>query len=282
MFRIGEFSKIAQVPASQLRYYDEIGLFTPIQTDRETGYRYYSVQQLAALNRILALKDLGLSLEQIKRLVEEEVSPEEIRGMLTLRKAQIEQTIQSEAMRLQAVELRLQQLERQGIQDDDVVLKPLPAQPFLSLRHTCHDLSETFAIVSGMSQAVLTQVKPETLGRFAAVIHSEVYDIHDLDIEFGFLLNHHLDTRVPLSDGHVMKVRELPPVEMAATSVRFGGPEKGLSCYNAIGIWAETNQYQLMMPGREVFIVPPKIGHESEMVVEIQFPVQANSALTTR
>lgn len=279
MFRIGEFSKIAQVPASQLRYYDEIGLFTPIQTDPETSYRYYSVQQLAALNRILALKDLGLLLEQIKRLVEEEVSPEEIRGMLALRKAQIEQTLQSEAMRLQAVELRLQQLERQGqLQDDDVVLKPLPAQPFLSLRQTCHELSETFAIVSGMSQAVLTQVKPETLGRFAAVIHSEVYDIHDLDIEFGFLLNHHLDAQIPLSDGLVMKVRELPSIETAVTSIRFGGPEKGLSCYNAIGIWAETNQYQLMMPGREVFIVPPQIGHESEMVVEIQFPVKANPA----
>ena len=59
MFRIGEFSKIAQVPASLLRYYDEIGLFTPGRCDMRTSYRYYSVEQLTALNRILALKDLG-------------------------------------------------------------------------------------------------------------------------------------------------------------------------------------------------------------------------------
>lgn len=56
MFRIGEFSKIAQVPATLLRYYDDIGLFTPAHSDRDTGYRYYSVAQLSQLNRILALK----------------------------------------------------------------------------------------------------------------------------------------------------------------------------------------------------------------------------------
>ncbi|MEO0355602.1 MAG: helix-turn-helix domain-containing protein, partial [Cyanobacteria bacterium P01_A01_bin.3] len=194
MFRIGEFSKIAQVPASQLRYYDEIGLFTPIHSDRETGYRYYSVQQLAQLNRILALKDLGLSLEQVKRLVEDEVSVEEIRGMLTLRKAQIEQNLRSEAIRLQVVESRLQQLESKGqIQDDDVVLKSLPAQAFLAARHRCRSLSETFAIVQDMGQIVPKQVPAKVLGRFAALIHGERFEPEDLDLELGFLLDRDLD-----------------------------------------------------------------------------------------
>ncbi|MEM6436878.1 MAG: MerR family transcriptional regulator [Cyanobacteria bacterium P01_D01_bin.115] len=279
MFRIGEFSKIAQVPASQLRYYDEIGLFAPIHSDRETGYRYYRVQQLASLNRILALKDLGLSLDQVKRLVEDEVSPEEIRGMLALRKAQIEQNIQSEAVRLRAVESRLQQLERKGqIQDDDVVLKSLPAQPFLALRHTCRDLSETFALVSDIGQTVPKQIQPKSLGRFAAVIHSELYEVNNLDLELGFLLNHDLNLTVPLSHGLVMAVRELPPMATAVTTVRIGGPEKNIPCYSAIGTWAETHQYQLTGPGREVFLVPPKPGHESEMVAEIQFPVAEFSA----
>ena len=276
MFRIGEFSKIAQVPASQLRYYDEIGLFTPIHSDRDTGYRYYSVQQLAQLNRILALKDLGLSLEQVKRLVEDEVSAEEIRGMLTLRKAQIEQTLQAEALRLQVVESRLQQLERKGqIQDDNVVLKSLPAQAFLALRHRCHSLSETFAIVNDIGQIVPRQVKTKDLGRFAAVIHGERFEPDDLDLELGFLLNQDMDIKVPLSKDLEMTVRELPSIPTALTAMRFGGPEKGIPCYSAIGAWAETHHYQLIGPGREVFLVPPKPGHESEMVVEIQYPVTA-------
>ncbi|MEL6321256.1 MAG: MerR family transcriptional regulator [Cyanobacteria bacterium J06626_14] len=275
MFRIGEFSKIAQVPASVLRYYDDIGLFTPIHSDRDTGYRYYSVEQLSQLNRILALKDLGLALDQIKRLVMDEVSPEEIRGMLSLRKAQIEQTLQVEAIRLRAVESRLQQLEHKGgFQDDDVVLKSLPAQPFLSLRHRCQDLKQTFTLISQMNAAAAQHLTAKSLGRFAAVIHGEFYEDIDWDLEFGFYLNQTLDLTVPLSDSMVMRVRELESVEMAVTAVRFGGPENGHLCYSAIGTWAEKHQYELIGPGREIFIVPPKPGHEAEMVVEIQFPVK--------
>jgi DNA-binding transcriptional MerR regulator len=74
MFSIGEFSKIAQVPGSLLRYYDQIGLFAPDHTDRFTGYRYYSAHQLARLNRILAFKELGLSLQQITRLLDDNIS----------------------------------------------------------------------------------------------------------------------------------------------------------------------------------------------------------------
>ena len=276
MFRIGEFSKIAMVPASLLRYYDDIGLFKPVRSDRETGYRYYSVQQLAQLNRILALKDLGLSLEQVKRLLKDEVSADEIRGMLTLKKAQIEQTIQTEAARLRAVETRLEQLDRQGqLKDEDVVLKSLPSRPFLAQRHRCKGLADGLVVISEMSRIVPRYVKPKSLGRFMAVVHSELYEENDWDLEFGFVLNHELDVTVPLSKGTSMTVRELPSVDKALTAVRFGGPEKGIHAYSAIGTWAEINQYKLIGPGREVFIVPPKPGHESEMVVEIQFPVEA-------
>ena len=60
MFRIGEFSQIARVSGRLLRYYDSIGLLRPVRTDPQTGYRYYSAAQLGELNRILALKELGL------------------------------------------------------------------------------------------------------------------------------------------------------------------------------------------------------------------------------
>ncbi|MFK8185407.1 MAG: MerR family transcriptional regulator [Phormidesmis sp.] len=276
MFRIGEFSKIAQVPASLLRYYDEIGLFTPIRSDRETSYRYYSVEQLGQLNRILALKDLGLSLDQIKRLILEQVSPEEIRGMLSLRKAQIEQTLQAEAARLRAVESRLQQLERkEDFQDDDVVLKSLPAQTFLSLRHRFQNLEQTLSVIHQMNAAVTQQVSVKSLGRFAAIVHGELYEDMDWDLELGFCLNKVLELEVLVSENLTMSVRALEPVEMALTAVRYGGPENGHLCYSAIGTWAEKHKYELTGPGREVFIVPPEPGHEADMVVEIQFPVKA-------
>src|SRR5258708_39161516 len=109
MFSIGAFSRIARVTPRQLRHYEELGLFKPERIDPETGYRFYSALQLPRLNRILALKDLGLSLTQILRLLDEHISVEEIRGMLTLRKAQIEQTLRDELERVRSIEARLGQ-----------------------------------------------------------------------------------------------------------------------------------------------------------------------------
>ena len=111
MFRIGEFSHIAQVSGRLLRYYDEIGLLSPEYTDPQTGYRYYRAEQLPRLNRILVLKELGLGLEQIARLLGQHTSSEEIRGMLLPRKAQITQAMQDDLARLQLVEARLDQID---------------------------------------------------------------------------------------------------------------------------------------------------------------------------
>ncbi len=49
MFRIGEFSKLAQVTVKALRLYDERGLLVPARVDRSSGYRFYSAAQLPRL-----------------------------------------------------------------------------------------------------------------------------------------------------------------------------------------------------------------------------------------
>ena len=82
MFRIGEFAQIAQVSGRQLRFYDQLGLLRPGHIDAQTGYRYYSIRQLPRLNSILALKELGLSLEQIGPLLKEDISAADLRAML--------------------------------------------------------------------------------------------------------------------------------------------------------------------------------------------------------
>jgi DNA-binding transcriptional MerR regulator len=86
MFLTGEFSHIARVSKRLLQYYDEIGLLKPAYTDPQTGYRYYSARQLPRLNRILALKDLGLSLDQVAEMMQADVSDQEIHGMLLMKK----------------------------------------------------------------------------------------------------------------------------------------------------------------------------------------------------
>lgn len=89
MYKIGEFSRLGQVSPRMLRHYDQLGLLRPSQIDRFTSYRYYTVDQLARLHRIMALKDLGIPLEQIGNLLQRDggLSDERLRGMLLMRQA---------------------------------------------------------------------------------------------------------------------------------------------------------------------------------------------------
>jgi DNA-binding transcriptional MerR regulator len=97
-------------------FFDQLGLLRPAHTDPQTGYRYYGIRQLPLLNRIPALKELGLSLDQIGPLLANEISPAELRAMLTMKRAQLEQSPSEEQARLRHIESRIAQIDRQGDQ----------------------------------------------------------------------------------------------------------------------------------------------------------------------
>lgn len=117
MLKIGDFSRLGQVSVRTLRYYDEIGLLRPDRTDRSTGYRYYSPGQLSRLNRILILRDLGFSLGQIGRRLEEELPAASLRAMLAEKRSEAERRLRERMARLEA---RIRQIEREDkpCQDD--------------------------------------------------------------------------------------------------------------------------------------------------------------------
>jgi predicted transcriptional regulator YdeE len=114
MLKIGEFAKKSQMTVKTLRLYDRLGLLKPAWIDRFTGYRYYAQEQLPRLNRIMALKDLGFTLVQIGRILQNELTVDELRGMLRLKCAELEQHIEEEQARLVRVEARLRQIEHEG------------------------------------------------------------------------------------------------------------------------------------------------------------------------
>ena len=117
MFKIGEFSRLSRVSVRMLRHYDQLGLLTPSQTDPFTGYRYYSAEQLPRLNRILALRDLGFSLEQIAGMLEDDLSTDQLLGMLKLKRAEVEEQMRLEQQRLARLEVRIRQISETPAQD---------------------------------------------------------------------------------------------------------------------------------------------------------------------
>jgi DNA-binding transcriptional MerR regulator len=138
MFKIGDFSKLSQVSSKALRYYDDIGLLKPDHTDRFTGYRYYTVEQLPRLNRIIVLKELGFSLEQIMELLEDDIPNEQIQGMLRMKQAEIERHIEDEQQRLLRIQTRLQQMITPEM-PYDIIVKHLPQSHVLSIRERIPD-----------------------------------------------------------------------------------------------------------------------------------------------
>jgi DNA-binding transcriptional MerR regulator/effector-binding domain-containing protein len=276
MFRIGEFAQIAQVSGWQLRFYDQLGLLQPAHTDPQTGYRYYSMRQLPRLNSILALKELGLSLEQIGPLLENEISPAELRAMLTMKRAQLERSLREEEARLRHIESRIAQIDRAGdIGEYDVVVKSVAATPFLSLRCTCDDMDEAVRIVRMVAEDGSRQLRPSLRDKLIVVARNDLDD-GKLDLEIGFSLLRASNASVKVAGDLVLRAGELPAVDTMATIVRPGTNPASHASFGAIGAWIEANGHEVAGPCREVFLEPVTgpPGFEGALV-EIQFPVRA-------
>ena len=272
MFKIGEFARIAHINARLLRHYDDIGLLKPTYTDPATGYRYYSTRQLSTVNRIVALKELGFSLSQVSRLVHDNISPAEIRGMLLMQKAQIEQDLLNDMRRLQHVEARLEQLEYEGELFDlyDVVIKPVPASPFLSVRTIVPNFDGAIGLFRQVHHELPNVVGREGLGYMVALTYTLNYDPNDdIDIEIGYLLND-VANRYPtkFSDMPLIQ-RTLPAEKTMATIIQDGGEEVTVSA--ALGTWLEINGYQFAGVWREVYM---EVGTSGNRLIEHQVPVQ--------
>src|SRR5690348_10624181 len=100
MFSIGDFAALGRVSVRMLRHYDALGLLRPAATDPLNGYRHYEADQLRRLNRIIALKDLGLTLAQVGDILDNKVTVQELYGMLRLRRAQLEAQVIDDKARL--------------------------------------------------------------------------------------------------------------------------------------------------------------------------------------
>jgi len=66
LYKIGELAKACNTTLKTIRYYESKNLILPTMIDNDNGYHYYSFETLVSLQKILKLKDLGFTLEEIK------------------------------------------------------------------------------------------------------------------------------------------------------------------------------------------------------------------------
>jgi DNA-binding transcriptional MerR regulator len=281
MFKIGDFSKLGQVSTRMLRHYDKLGLLTPSHTDEWTGYRYYTIDQLPRLHRIIALKDMGLSLEQITNLLADgdDLPVVELRGMLRMRQADLAQELQEKRMQLVQVEARLRQIEQEGQPSPyEVVVKPIPAQSMASIRQIVPTIAEFgyyCDVVYGrlyhrLSELNITPLQPEI-----TIYHATEYHETNLDVEMGVTVLPGIVQSPPAADDLVFQ--ELPPFELAAALI-YEGPYQNLQDgVLALLKYAGTHDHVPSGPLRELHLSGPahtEQAADAQPVIELQLPIE--------
>jgi len=273
MFSIGEFARHGRVSVRMLRHYDAIGLLRPASVDAATGYRFYQAGQLAELNRVIALKDLGFTLGQVQAILAEQVSAAELRGMLKLRRAEIFDRIEAETTRLARVEARLMTIEDEGrVPVDGVVIKRLapvrvgeltgiaagyePEAITPVIQPLYCDLWQLMA-AAGVSAAgpAIAYYEDAMAGDGAIVIHAAVPLVAEPGAEYGF------------------RVVDLPEVDSAAAIIHHGSMDDVLATGQALARWIDASGYRTAGYVREVTLEY----HEDrdQWVTELQQPIDS-------
>ncbi|MEQ8672703.1 MAG: MerR family transcriptional regulator [Aggregatilineales bacterium] len=280
MFKIGDFSKFSRVSIKMLRHYDEIGLLKPAQVDPFTNYRYYSADQLPRLNRIIALKDLGFSLEQIATLLDDALPASEIRGMLKLKRAEIATRVREEQTRLEQVEGRLRQIELEdGVPVYDVVLRKIAPQIVAGIRAVVKADSGDITAMFEEIEAYVARYNARETAPPLTIYHDADYRDDDIDVEIAVPVN----AVIPATER--VHIREVEAVATMACVVHKGDYISIAEAYTSLFGWIATHDYTISGALREVYLRfgADNVGYRlpdayltttaGEFVTELQVPV---------
>lgn len=262
MFKIGDFSRLTQVTVKALRHYDRLGLFAPARADPETGYRYYSGAQVPRLQRILALKDLGFSLEQIGQLLDADLSPVQMREMLLAKREAVCGAIAAEQERLERIEERLRGLD--ALLHYPVTLKAIPARRVATIRATLPHYRAIGALFGELSDYQRRHRLHDAT--FMAIWHDGEYREAGVDAEAALV-----GPAMLPADGRIVP-RDLPAVPEMASATHHGPLATVGAAHIALLGWIEERGYRIAGPTRTI---PQRFdGPESDgTVMEIQYPV---------
>jgi len=256
MYKIGEMSRLCQIPVQTLRYYDAEGLLTPDRVDPFTGYRYYSATKLALCYRILALKELDFSLDEIKRHLAANTTDDIIRT-LEEKRSDLELQLQSTKHRLR----RLESLENSligGKKMYDIIVRKREPLALAGQRQIFHDKEDALSTAKTVEMALS---RYSAGGRVVIINYETEYRESNFDLAACV----ELTSPLPSNAGYTK------------FSVNFTHSTATLICptdelpdgYAALTHFADENRYQIIGSFIEIY-------HHDGMV-ELIAPVCASS-----
>lgn len=263
--KIGDFSKLTSIPVKTIRYYSDIGLLKPEYIDNENKYRQYGVNQIVELNRMLALKEAGFSLNEIIQMNKNTISKSELTSLLESKLviAKNEQLLAT--MKIANLEARLIHIKyEEEYKMTDVTVKKVEPILVASIRKkglTPDEFGGFFGLISDDVKAHgIKEVGPWTVLR-----HSED------DWEACVLIEKEYKSKNP-----DIKIYHLPVVEKMACVVHKGPWGEAMKpTIDGFYEWLNLNGLKTDFPYREIFHYGERENLDwSTFITELQYPIK--------
>ena len=253
LFQIGEVAKIMGITRKAILVYENAGLLTPAVKDKESGYRYYSADNMTQIRSIRSLQALGLTLKEVAEYYyDTENIDVHLKRLMDLRSS-LDRNIQMLQMRS----------ARRG--DLTVHKTSLPRQVCFCRRYQCEDVSEAANKLRDTYIAAACTGKMSTLGRMFTMRMSQPTEKLDLmcciQVEDGF-------------DGP----ERIEFLEAQALCIYYRGPYEGTStAIRALMQYINENNVETIGPFRSIYLEgPPNRGENSgDYITQIAVPIKA-------
>lgn len=270
MFKIGDFSRLSNVSIKALRYYDEFGLLKPVKVDDITGYRYYSATQLPKLNKILALKDLGFSLNKVTEIIDFDHTSEFLSSMLDIRREELKVNIENDKKKLSRIENLINSSNEEGNYNKfkyDVIIKEVESFKVASIREIIPFYDNQGPLWEELV-AYLHKNNIKMLYPCVINYHDMGYKDSDVDVEVAIQV-----ASTVLSNGRIM-FRNLEGYNEVACMIHKGSYESIAPTYHVMMRWIEENGYKIIGNNRALYLEGRwSVKNPEEYITEIQIPV---------
>ena len=259
-----------RVSPRMLRHYEKCGVFYPAQIDKFTGYRQYSAGQIPLITKIVALRDMGFSIEEINDILPHFEDNAYMDGVLRAKIATVKLSIQAEQEKLEALMYMSGIVRKErNIMVFEVELKKLPPIKVLSLRGIIPHYRDEGILWEKLAQYI-EENKILVKGGGYSTFFDEEYKETNPDVEIAVLVD-----KLDESVGEFI-YKEYREISQAAT-IRFSGPYDGgydAAC-EKLANWIEKNSYVFAGQLRgHVIISPQEDSNPENWLTEIQVPVE--------
>lgn len=270
MFKIGEFSRLVRVSPRMLRHYEKCGLLRPAEIDEATGYRRYSANQIPHLSKIVMLRDMGFSIEEIGELLPQFEDTLFVAKALRSKTNEVKSIIEAEQEKLARLMQMSEMIRKEhNIMLYDVELKKLDAVKVISLRGIIPQYNDEHILWEKLSTFVIEN-EIVCIGGGYSVYHEDEYMEKNPDVEIAMPV-----AELGKSQGDFI-FKEFAPIELAAT-LRFTGPFDGGydMASEKLASWMEENGYEFAGYLRgQVLVDPDEEPDPNNLMTELQAPVR--------